>query len=245
MDEPDDYGQFIKQEKQYISTIGSLCPDYKHAVYLGMRWRTMDDDERQLYKLLAYSNSNNKAKTIHSLKEILINNNDDNVTNNNKPVVIPMKRLNINNELFEYLSLTIKDNNDNNDNKPKKKRGRKRKVQNTSVSPPPPPPPPIPSSSSSSSSYLKKTKAFLTSDDEIDNNYDEPVTFHYDKEVDQSDITDLLSLANNNNNNSNINANNANNKSSSSNNNNDNNNSNKQYSVDETDISKLLLGLKN
>jgi len=237
MDEPDDYDQFIKQEKQYISTIGSLCPDYKHAVYLGMRWRTMDDDERQLYKLLAYSNSNNKAKTIHSLKEILINNNDNNNTNNNKPIMIPMKRLNINNELFEYLSLTIDNNKDNNDNKPKKKRGRKRKVKNVS---PPPPPPPMPSSSSS---YVKKTKAFLTSDDEIDNNYDEPVTFHYDKEVDQSDITDLLSLANNNNNNSssNINAN----KKSSSNNNNDNNNSNKQYSVDETDISQLLLGLKN
>jgi len=237
MDESDDYDQFIKQEKQYISTIGALCPDYKHAVYLGMRWRTMDDDERQLYKLLAYSNSNNKAKTIHSLKEILI---DNNTSNNSKPIVIPMKRLNINNELFEYLSLTF---NDNNDNKPKKKRGRKRKARNTSVSPVPPPPIP-----SSSSSYAKKTKAFLTSDDEIDDNdYDEPVTFHYDKEVDQSEIKDLLSLANNNNNISSSNANKANNNNNNSNNNNnnDNNNSNKQYSVDETDISQLLLGLKN
>lgn len=46
------YNHFAHQEKQYISVLGDPHLDSKIGIYLGMRWKSLDEDERNLYRQL-------------------------------------------------------------------------------------------------------------------------------------------------------------------------------------------------
>ena len=222
MSQFDEYDYFVSQEKQFISRVPTLCPDGKQSLYLGKRWRTMDEEERELYKQLASSNSTNnyynndlsKELHLHKLRELLLDNSDNN--NYNTPIKMPMKRLNI---LSRLLSKMIGNDSNVNDSTivDDNKKSKRQKVD--------------------INNKIVKTSMTSMMDDET---YKKMVDFTT-KEVDQTDITHLLSLAEMHKR-YRYTTDETNTLSSTS---DTINNSNTEYTADETDVSQLLLGLKN
>ena len=112
----DGYDQFIRQEIGFVSSLVDICRrdelfaqcgNIQPGIYYSMRWSQMDEDERDLYKLLSKSSmkkrSYNELNFHHKLKELLSDNDNDN--DDSKPIDIPLKRLNINNKLLVNLGL--------------------------------------------------------------------------------------------------------------------------------------------